>query len=90
MATASQDFDLSGATGNRADGNNDYVDEAGGLTKEQRFGVGLLDLECASRPTLSASDPRCRQRDTQTPGECLRTGRGYDDASRVLVLRWAM
>ena len=52
LATASENFDLDGDT------TNDYMDEAGGLTKQQRFGVGLLDLECAASPTYDSSNPR--------------------------------
>ena len=49
--TASQDFDYDGTSG------NDYL--VGG---EDRYGQGMLDLECASRPIMSAgADARCRQ-----------------------------
>ncbi|MBC6444929.1 MAG: S8 family serine peptidase [Alphaproteobacteria bacterium GM202ARS2] len=80
LATASQDFDLSGQGGNTLDGNNDYVDETNGLTKEERFGVGLLDLECATRPIVSGDTPRCRGGVARgTPSSCLSAGQGYRD-----------
>ena len=60
LATASKNFDLSNAAddSDTPDGDNDYVDESGGLTKEQRFGVGLLDVYCAASPTYDSSNPR--------------------------------
>ena len=58
LKTASQSFDMNN------DGKNDYLDAKAGLTKEQRYGVGLMDLECASRPlTILAkgSEGSCRK-----------------------------
>ena len=43
LGTASKNFDLDGTAG------NDYVDD-GGTTKEQLYGVGLMDLAAASAP----------------------------------------
>ena len=49
--TASQDFNYDGTAG------NDYL--VGG---EDRYGQGMLDLDCASRPVMSVgADARCRQ-----------------------------
>ena len=60
LKTASKNFDLSNAMddSDTPDGVNDYVNETGGLTKQQRFGVGLLDVYCAASPTYVSSDPR--------------------------------
>ena len=49
LSTASKDFDLDGDGANE----NDYQDISGGLTKEQQYGVGLMDLAAASRPILT-------------------------------------
>ena len=57
LSTAATRFDLDG------DDENDYRD-FGGLTKEQRYGVGMLDLECASRPLTrlaSGNENACRE-----------------------------
>ena len=53
LSTAATRFDLDG------DDENDYRD-TGGLTKEQRYGVGMFDLECASRP-LTRRASACQQ-----------------------------
>ena len=64
-ATASQDFDLDN------DGKNDYVQNKASPTTEDelegqvRYGHGMLDLACASRP--SASGNRCKDHDSVTP-----------------------
>ena len=49
LSTASETFDLDGTAG------NDYVNISGGLTKEQQYGVGLMDLEAASAPIMGSS-----------------------------------
>ncbi|MBC6444927.1 MAG: hypothetical protein GDA50_05755 [Alphaproteobacteria bacterium GM202ARS2] len=71
--TASQNFDLDG------DGNNDYTQMDGGA---ERYGHGLLDLECATRASLDRS--RCRPATTETrefsPQACLLQGRGVNVA----------
>ena len=51
LRTASKDFDLDGTAG------NDYQDISGGLTKEQQYGVGLMDLAAASAPIMGSNSP---------------------------------
>ena len=82
LRTASQNFDLDG------DGANDYVNEkaskdvtVGDLaTAAERFGQGLLDLECAVRPVFATGDDvRCRQHAlAQAQADCLARGWGWN------------
>ena len=93
LATTSQCFNLNGAAGDAWDGSsctnskNDYVNEKGtpkiGDLQTKRYGHGLLDLDCATRPTLSASDPRCRKVSTDTPASCLSAMDGFDGLNCV-------
>ncbi|MBC6444098.1 MAG: hypothetical protein GDA50_01515, partial [Alphaproteobacteria bacterium GM202ARS2] len=70
LSTASQNFDLSGASDVTPDGVNDYTDESGGLTKEARFGVGLLDLACAARPLTSRDRDGCDEQVARVASAC--------------------
>ena len=63
LRTAARNFDLDGTSG------NDYVDINGGMTREQQYGVGLMDLECASRPLTTIAKGKeltCRRATTCT------------------------
>ena len=51
LSTAAKRFDLDGTPG------NDYTASDGSANTE-RYGVGMLDLECASRPNTTASSCR--------------------------------
>ena len=87
LRTASQNFDLDG------DGENDYVNDKanpdGDDLKEaaERFGQGLLDLECAVRPVFkTGDDARCRRHVVaETQDDCLSQGWGWDDDTAQCV-----
>ena len=60
--TASQNFDLDDTTGNDYVGNEGTPNTQDELEGKVRYGHGLLDLACASRP--SSSGDRCRKTGT--------------------------
>ena len=58
-ATASQNFDLDGVAGNDYVGNEASPKTIDELKGQVRYGHGLLDLACASRPSTNRN--RCRE-----------------------------
>ena len=53
LSTAAKRFDVDG------DDENDYTDTSDGSENTERYGVGMFDLECASRPLTRRASP-CR------------------------------
>ena len=85
LATASQCFNVNGATGDPWDGSscdnskNDYVGDkatpTAGDLQTTRYGQGLLDVECASRP--STTQARCRTAGSDA-ASCLASMQAFD------------
>ena len=65
LRTAAQDFDVDsrGATGIETEG--DGVFDYAGAAGKNRYGQGLMNLECASRPVISPTDARCGRAEAQ-------------------------
>ena len=93
LATTSQCFNFDDLDDPAWDGSsctsskNDYVGDKASPTEAdlqtQRFGRGLLDLECATRPITDANDPRCRHATGDSPSSCLGNNQGFDGVNCV-------